>query len=109
MTVATLPGVRLTAVPVLSRDERIRELQALAEDASAGTGPSPRVTDIVIRILAHDSLQGHMAPAAWKAYLVARDELAAVEAGEPDYRDAEPARAEARVAATLNLLLDGAS
>ena len=108
MTITALPGTRLLAVPVLDRDERERELQALAEDITAGLGPTPAMTDLIVRALCHATLEGPRAIAAWQQYLTACRRLNGHEAGEPLFGDPEPQMASADVGQALRVLLDGA-
>lgn len=106
-TVTPLPGTRLLCVPGLERADRKRELENLAEDVANGIGPSPVLTDVLVRFLAHDSLSGVAASEAFRSWLTQRDRADAAEAGEPDFRDPEPNVARFNADATLRLLLDG--
>lgn len=101
------PATCLRAVPLLSRDERRRLLEALAEDTCTGTPPGPEVTAILLAALASEALAPAEAAAKWGDVLAEYGRWAAYEAGEPYWRDLEPGLAAADLGCAINDITDG--
>lgn len=100
-------ATRLAFVPVLTRDQREKELLRLAEDVIEGTPPSPHAVAVLIAAWAGDGLTRAAAADHWNAFLAESRIWKACVAGEPQWRDMSPDPFRAAAMAALDDLLDG--
>jgi hypothetical protein len=105
---ADLPPVtRLIPVTELDRGKRLKALVELAADHLIGVPPSAVRTEVEVRMLAHWTLTPARAMEAWRDFLAEEDDLNAVEANEPEFRDLQPGLKQQDRDAALSDLLDG--
>lgn len=114
MSVTTLPtpltlrpATILRPVPLLSRDERRCLLEGLAQDACLGTPPAEAIVATLLAVFASEALTPVEAQAKWADVLAEYQRWAAVEAGDPYFRDLQPGLAAADLACAINDLTDG--
>jgi hypothetical protein len=100
-------STRLAFVPVLTRDQREKELLRLAEDVIEGTPPSPHAVAVLIAAWAADGLTRAAAADHWDVFLAESRIWKACVAGEPEWRDMSPDPFRAAAMAALDNLLDG--